>query len=135
MRIENLRRIVITLALAGVAYAQEAGGFAGKWKGEQDGKTYLLMSVAAGSPLKITFATAHIHVGESGLIDEIDGPVENEEKVLESKLENGVLSFKTEQADGSVMEYRMSLDQGGEVALLRIADAPDFVKPFRLKRA
>jgi hypothetical protein len=33
------------------------------------------------------------------------------------------------------MEYRLSLEQGGEVALLRIADAPDFVKPFRLKRA
>ena len=26
-------------------------------------------------------------------------------------------------------------EQGGEAALLRIADAPDFVKPFRLKRA
>ena len=135
MRIENLRRIVSLLALAGAAYAQEAGGFAGKWKGEQDGKTYLLLSVAAGSLLKITFATAHIRVGESGLIDEIDGPVENEEKVIESKLENGVLYFKTEQDHGFLMEYRLSLDQGGEVALLRIADAPDFVKPFRLKRA
>jgi hypothetical protein len=135
MRIENLRRIVTLLALAVAANAEEAGGFAGKWKGEQEGKTYLLLSIAAGSPFKITFATAHIHVGESGLIDEIDGPVENEEKVIESKLENGVLYFKTEQDNGFLMEYRLSLEQGGEVALLRIADAPEFVKPFRLKRA
>ena len=135
MRIEQLRRIVTILALAGVAYAQEAGGFAGKWKGEKDGRAYLLMSVAAGSPLKITFATSHINVGESGEIEEIDGPVEHEEKVLESKLENGVLYFKTEQDNGFLMEYRLTLEQGGEVALLRIADAPDFVKPFRLKRA
>jgi hypothetical protein len=69
MPIENLRLVCAVIALAGAAYAQEAGGFAGTWKGEQAGKAHLLMSVASGSPLKIAFSTAHVRVGDTGEID------------------------------------------------------------------
>lgn len=136
MRIDNHLRLLCALALlTAAAAAEDAAGFAGTWKGERAGKTYLLMSVASGTPLKIAFTTAHIHVGETGEIDEIDGPAEHDEKVLESKIENGILHFKTGQPDGSVIEYRLSLEEGSKTALLRLADAPDFVKPFRLRRA
>jgi len=62
--------------------------------------------VATGSPLKTAFSTAHIHEGDSGEIDEIDGPVENDEKVLEAKIESGgILSFKDRQVfDSGVSE-------------------------------
>jgi hypothetical protein len=136
MRIDNhLRLLSALIILAASAAAEEAAGFTGTWKGEQAGKTYLLMSVEPGSPFKIAFTTAHIHVGDSGEIEEIDGPVENDEKVLESKIESGgVLWFKTDN-NGETMEYRMTLADEGKTALLRIVNAPDFVKPFRLKRA
>jgi hypothetical protein len=136
MQMDNrVRFVCAALILAASAAAEDAARFAGAWKGEQAGKTYLLLSVASGSPLKIILKTSHIHVGESGEIDEIDGEVENEEKVLESKAEGATLYFKTEQGDGSVMEYRMSLNDDGKSALLRIVGAPDFVQPFRLSRS
>jgi hypothetical protein len=119
---------------AGAAHAQEAVAFAGAWRGEHAGKTYLLISIEPGASWKIAFTTAHIQIGETGEIDEIDGPVELDEKVLESKLERGMLYIKTEQGDGSVMEYRMTVEDGGKTALLRIVGAPAIVKPFRLRR-
>jgi hypothetical protein len=126
--------LLAAVLLAGAAHAQEAAAFAGSWRGEHGGKTYLLMSIEPGARWKIAFSTAHITVGESGEIAEIDGPVELDEKVLESKLEGKVLHFKTEQSDGSVMEYRMTLQDGGKTAVLRIVGAPAIVKPFRLRR-
>jgi hypothetical protein len=77
--------------LAASVAAEDASRFAGSWKGEHAGQTYLLLSVADGTPLKITLKTSHIHVGETGEIDETDGPVENEEKVVESRLEGATL--------------------------------------------
>lgn len=136
MQMDHRARLVCAaLVLAASAAAEDAGRFTGSWKGEHAGKTYLLLSVASGSPLKIALKTAHIHVGETGEIDETDGPVENEEKVVVSRFDGATLYIKTEQGDGSVMEYRMSLEDDGKSALLRIVGAPDFVKPFRLIRS
>lgn len=135
MPIRTKWALAAVLLAASAARAQQTAAFAGTWRGEHKGKTYLLMSISTGSPMKISVATAHIVVGETGEIEEIDGPVENDEKVLESKLNGSTLSIKTEQADGSVVEYRMTLEDGGKSALLRVADAPDFIKPFRLRRA
>jgi len=119
--------------LATAASAQDAGKFGATWKGVHEGKHYLTLTVASGAPLKIGFVTAHIHVGDSGEIDAVDGEVEHEEKVLDSKLEGGKLWFKTEQASGDVMEYELTLD--GNDGLLRLVGEPDFIKPFRLKRS
>jgi hypothetical protein len=122
---------VFTLAPA--ALAQDAGRFAGTWKGVHEGKHYLTLTVVSGAALKIGFVAAHIHVGDSGEIDEVDGEVEHEEKVLDSKIEGGKLWFKTEQGSGDVMEYELTLD--GNDGLLRVVGAPDFIKPFRLNRS
>jgi hypothetical protein len=43
--------------------------------------------------------------------------------------------LKTRRRDDSIMEYEMTLAEGGTVALLKIVGAPDVVKPFRLRRA
>jgi hypothetical protein len=135
MRIENKLGLIVAILVAGTAAAQEAASFSGTWKGEHAGKTYLLLSVTSGTPLKIALSTSHIRVGENGEIEAVDGPVENDEKLLESTLEGAVLRFKTRQDDNSIMEYEMTLAEGGAVALLKIVGAPDVVKPFRLRRA
>lgn len=135
MRIENKLGLIAAILVAGAAAAQESSGVIGTWRGEHGGKAYLLMSVAAGAPPKIALATSHISIGEDGEISEVDGPVENDETVLEAKLEEGTLRFKTRQEDGSVMEYVLTVTDGGKSALLKIVSAPEFVKPLRLKRA
>ena len=69
--------------------AQETSKFIGSWKGVRNGQTYLVLTIAAGEPLKITLATSHIHVGDSGEIDEIDGPPDQQETVTQAKLQDG----------------------------------------------
>ena len=135
MRIENRLGLIAAILVSAAAAAQESDGFVGTWKGEHAGKTYLLLSVTSGAPLKIALSTSHIRIGENGEIEEIDGPVENDEPLVESKLDGAVLRFKTRQDDGSIMEYEMTLAEGGTIALLKIVGAPDVVKPFRLRRA
>jgi hypothetical protein len=136
MRIDHHLRLLCAFAVFTAAVAAEdAAAFAGTWKGEHAGKTYLLLSVASGAPMKIALSTSHIRVGENGEIEEIDGPVENDEALVEAKLDGAVLRFKTRQDDDSVMEYEMTLAEGGTIALLKIVGAPEAVKPFRLRRA
>jgi hypothetical protein len=133
IRTELLRRIAAALIVAATAHAQEVDRFVGKWQAERKGEVYLVLTVAAGSPLQMTLTTAEIHVDETGEIS-VRGKVEHEERVLESKVENGRLVFRTEQASGSVIGYELRVESDG-TALLRLADAPDWVKPFRLKRS
>lgn len=135
MRIENKLGLIVAILVAGAAAAQETDRFLGTWKGEHAGKAYLLLSVASVAPLKVALSTSHIRVGETGEIEEVDGPVENDEALVEVKLDGAVLRFKTRQSDDSVMEYEMTLAEGGSIALLKIVGAPDVVKPFRLRRA
>jgi hypothetical protein len=135
MRIENKLGLIAAILVSAAAAAQEADAFTGTWKGEHGGKSYLLLSVAAGAPPKVAISTSRIHIGDDGEIAEVDGPVENDETVLESNLEGGILRFKTRQEDGSVMEYAMTLTDSGKSALLKIVGAPEIVKPLRLKRA
>ena len=134
MRIENTLGLIAAILLSAAAAAQETAAFAGIWKGEHAGRTYLLLSVSSGPSWKIALSTSHIRVGDDGEIEEVDGPVENDEQFIESKLEGGILRFKTRH-DDSVMEYEMTLVEGGTIALLKIVGAPDVVKPFRLRRA
>jgi hypothetical protein len=134
MRIENKLGLVVAILLSATAAAQETAAFAGIWKGENAGRTYLLLSVTPGPSWKIALSTSHIRVGEDGEIEEVDGPVENDEQFIESKLEGGILRFKTRHDDDSIMEYEMTLAEGGTVGLLKIVGAPDVVKPFRLRR-
>jgi hypothetical protein len=135
MRIENKLGLIAAILVAGAAAAQESDGFIGTWRGEHAGKAYLLLSVTTGTPLKIALSTSHIRIGDDGEIEEVDGPVENDEKFIESKREGHTLRFKTRQDDDSIMEYEMTLAEGGTAALLKIVGAPDVVKPFRLRRA
>src|ERR1035441_1752217 len=130
------RFVLLPLAaflLAIGAYAQDAGKFTGTWKGEHAGKTYLVMTIAAGSPLKISFITANIHVDENGEIS-VEGPVEHEEQVLESKIDGDSLRFKTRQDDGDTIDYELRLEGEG-AASLTIVGEPATVKPFRLRRS
>ena len=120
------------LILAGSTCAQEAGRFAGTWRGEHAGKTYLVMTITAGTPLKLSIFTAVVRVDESGEISEVEGPVEHEETVLELKADGGLLRFKTRQDDGDVADYEMRLEGDGS-ALLTLLEPPN-VKPFRLRR-
>jgi len=130
------RRFVLlmlaTLILAGSTCAQEPGRFAGSWKAEQAGKTYLVMTITAGTQLKLSIFTAVVRVGEDGEISAVDGPAEHEETVLESKIDAGVLRIKARQDDGDVVDYEMRLD-GDSSALLTLLEPPN-VKPFRLQR-
>ena len=73
-------------------------------------------------------------MGDKGEIDKVDGPVEHIERVLEAKLEGGVLRLKNEQESGDIVEYEMKLD-GATGAALRIRGVPYFVKPFLLRRS
>ena len=134
MRIETKLGLIAAILLSAAAAAQETAAFAGTWKGEHAGRTYLLLSVSSGPSWKIALSTSHIRVGEDGEIEEVNGPVENDEQFIESKLEGGILRFKTRH-DDSIMEYEMTLAEGGTVALLKVVGAPDVVKPFRLRRA
>ena len=135
MRIESKLGLIAAILLSATAAAQETAAFAGTWKGEHAGRTYLLLSVSSGPSWKIALSTSHIRVGEDGEIEEVNGPVENDEQFIESKLEGGILRFKTRHDDDSIMEYEMTLADGGRVALLKIVGASDVVKPFRLRRA
>jgi hypothetical protein len=134
IRTELLRRLAAALIVAAAAHAEEAERFVGKWQAERNGEVYLVLTVAAGAPLQMTLKTAGIHVDETGEISEVRGKAEHEERVLESKLENGRLVFRTEQESGDVIGYEMRIEADG-TALLRLADAPDWVKPFGLKRS
>ena len=135
MRIETKLGLIAAILLSATAAAQETAAFAGTWKGEHAGRTYLLLSVSSGPSWTIALSTSHIRVGEDGEIEEVNGPVENDEQFIESKLEGGILRFKMRHDDDSIMEYEMTLAEGGTVALLKIVGAPDVVKPFRLRRA
>jgi hypothetical protein len=39
--------------------------------------------------------------------------VENEERVVENSIEGATLYIKTEQGNGFVMEYRLTVEDGG----------------------
>jgi hypothetical protein len=107
--------------------------FTGTWKAEFRGTPYLMMTVAEGAPPRITMLTAHIHVNGDGEIDEVNGPLENENKVIEAKINNGRLRFKTRDEDGDEIEYEMQLTaEGAELFMLT---APIEVKPWRLQRS
>lgn len=125
--------LLSTLVLAGSAYTKEVGRFAGTWKGEHAGKMYLVMTITAGTPLKLFISTAVIRVNENGVISEVEGPVEHEETVLESRIDGGVLRFKAKQDDGDIVDYEMRLEANGS-ALLTLLEPPN-VKPFRLHRS
>jgi hypothetical protein len=125
--------LLATLALASSACAQEAGRFVGTWKAEYAGKTYVVMTIAAGTPLKLSISTAVVRVNENGEISEVEGPVEHEETVLESKIDAGVLRFKARQDDGDIVDYELRLE-GDRSALLTLLEPPN-VKPFRLHRS
>jgi hypothetical protein len=125
--------LLVTVVSMISVFGQDATRFLGTWKGEHAGKPYMLISIAAGTPLKISVTTASIHVDETGEISKVEGPVEHEETVLESKLVGGRLRFKTRQEDGSVIDYEMRLE-GESTAFLTLLDEPPFVKPFRLQR-
>lgn len=131
---ETLRRLAACLIVAATAYAEDAARFTGKWEGEHSGQKYLVLTVEAGAPLKMTLTTAVIKVDETGEISEIGGPVQHREEVLESNLEDGRLRFRTRQDDGSEIRYELRVEGDG-TALLRLVDEPDWVKPFRLKRS
>ena len=122
------------LLLAGSTSAQNETSFAGSWKGEHAGKTYLVMTIGAGSPLKISISSAEVTIDEkSGEISKIEGPAEHEETVLESHFDGDRLRIKTRQDDGDVVDYEMRL-QGKTAATLTILGVPANVKPFRLQR-
>jgi hypothetical protein len=123
-----------SLFLAGRISAQDEGFF-GSWKAEHDGRTYLVMTIAAGSPLKISIATAVITVDEkSGEISKVEGSVEHNETVLEAHVDSGRLRIKVRQDDADVVEYEMRLE-GKTAAALTILGAPSNIKPFRLQRS
>jgi hypothetical protein len=130
---ETLRRLAACLIVAASVCAQDAARFTGKWEAEHRGQKYLLLTIDAGAPLKMSLTTAVIKVDETGGISEIVGPVQHREEILESKIENGRLLFRTRQDDGDEIRYEMRVESDG-TALLRLVDEPDWVKPFRLKR-
>jgi len=133
IRTELLRRLAAALIVAATAHAQDVERFAGKWQAERNGEVYLVLTIAAGSPFQITLTTADIHVDETGEISEIRGKAEHEERVLESRIEDGRLLFRTEQSSGDIIRYELRVESDG-TALLRLVNEPDWVKPFRLKR-
>jgi hypothetical protein len=131
-RTDILCSIAAALVVAASAYAQDVERFTGKWQGEHQGEVYLVVTIAAD--LKVTLATGHIHVGETGEIDEANGPAEHAEEVLEARLVEGRLMLRTRQESGEEMRYEMRVEADG-TALLRLPDEPDWIKPFRLKKA
>jgi hypothetical protein len=132
-RTDTLRRLAAFLIVASAAYAEGAERFVGKWQAEHKGHQYLVMTIAAGEPVKLSMTTAVIKIDGTGEIHEILGPVQHNEELVEAKLENGRLLFKTRQDSGDEIRYEMRIQEDG-TALLRLADEPDWVKPFRLKR-
>src|ERR1043166_8471428 len=98
-RTDLLRAVAAALVVAASAYAEDAARYTGTWRAEHNGALYLVLTVTAESPLKMTLKTAEIHIGDSGEIDEIRGAVEHEERVIDSKIEGGRLTFRTEQPD------------------------------------
>jgi hypothetical protein len=130
-RKKHLLVALLAALFACSAFAEEPG-FVGNWQGDFKGKPFLAMTVAEGTPLRIKFVTADVHVNGDGEIEEVNGSVENEEKVIEAKVDGRKLRFKTTQDNGDVMEYEMRLT--GDGAELVILSADIEVKPWPLRR-
>jgi hypothetical protein len=124
--------LLATLVFSISACAEAAGKFAGSWKAEHAGKTFLVLTIAAGPPLKLSISTAVIRANGDGEISEVEGPVEHEETVVEAKIDAGVLRIKAKQDDGDIVEYEMRLE-GDSSALLTLLK-PANIKPFRLRK-
>lgn len=77
--------------------------------------------------------TAEFHIGDSGVVNEVRGEVEHQERVVDSRIEDGRLIFRTEQAGGTMMRYEMLVESDG-LALLELPDEPNSIKPFHLKK-
>lgn len=108
--------------------------FDGVWKGERQGKIYVIVTLKGGSQPSGTIKIGDINIDQNGEIAEVEREAENEYEILDPKIVAGKLLFQSKESDGDVTRYEMTVTDDKN-ARLKILEAPGPVKPFKLTKS
>jgi hypothetical protein len=108
--------------------------FAGVWKGERQGKTYVIVTLKGGAQPSGTIKIGDINLDQNGEIVEVEREAETEYEILEPRIVDGKLLFQSKESDGDTTRYEMTVTDEKD-ASLKILEAPGPVKPFKLTKS
>jgi hypothetical protein len=106
--------------------------FAGSWSAELKGVRYVGLEIRNTQPVSGEIKTGSINADENGNVSEVIEEATASRNLIDPKLVDRRLVFKTKEADGEFTEYEMSIIEPGK-ASLKMAGMP--IKPFTLTKA
>lgn len=114
--------------------AQAEDKFAGTWKGEYNGKTYVIVTLKqGGGTLSGTIRLGDINTDKDGEITGVEREADHEYEILDPKIVSGKLRFRSEDTDGSTLQYEMTAVDDTHAGL-QLLGSPVPIRPFRLKK-
>jgi hypothetical protein len=106
--------------------------FVGSWNAEFKGVRYVGLDIRNTQLISGEIKTGRVNADENGNISEVIEEAVESKNLIDPKVVDAKLVFKTKEADGELIEYEMSIVEPGK-ASLRIAGMP--IKPFSLTKA
>jgi hypothetical protein len=106
--------------------------FAGSWSAEFKGARYVALEVRNTQPVSGEIKTGSVNADENGNVSEVIEEALVSKNLIDPKIVQRMLVFKTKDTDGELTEYEMTI-VGPDKASLRITGMP--IKPFTLTRA
>ena len=126
-----LKIALMTGLFAWTGEASDVQSFAGTWKGQFNGQTFVVLKLQViDDKIDGTASVGTIDVGPDGEVNEVTSEAEEEKKIIDPQMREDTLSFKVKDGDETnTLDFKLL---GGGKAQLKMVGGPPNIKPFKL---